>query len=117
MSDKPRVTSTEIRFFVRVASSTATKDLQEILARIARIIDWTGQFTEKDSGYKYMIGTSNDWWMDIEERIQWGRIKIDDTTFVVAEIVVAHRYGNFKFMEGLRNTFLRLLSVEYFQAS
>lgn len=110
MSDKPRVTATEIRFFVPVKNQ---QELTDYIKRIGRIIDYSGEIYVKCDGYKYMVGTSNDWWIDIEDDSQWSSTSVK--SIKLAEITIARRYPDKEFMENLRLVIMKLIRVSSFQ--
>ena len=89
------VTSNEIT--INIPPNGNFRDFAE---RIARIIDWDGRLTVKNSGFHFMIGISNDWWLD-------------DRGFKPAQIIVSYRYGNKDFMAKLREVIIKLLNIEH----
>jgi len=90
----PQVTAHEIR--IRICTEDK---FHEYACRIARLIDWRGLLIEKHDGYRWMIGTSNDWWLDYGD--------------VTSEIVIAYRYGSIEFMRSLFTVIVALLHLEH----
>lgn len=101
---KPAVRQNEISIFFPNLVPPKTKEEWErkIIERLAKIIDWEGKLIEKTSGYRWMIGTSNDWWLDRGEQEN--------------EFIIAYRYGDPAKMEKLRKVIVYILGLaEYNQ--
>jgi hypothetical protein len=73
-------------------------NLEEVLSRIARIIDWNGRYSPQESGYDYMIGNSNDWWMSRGER--------------PCDLIIARRHPDIKLMTSLRDVIMHVLGAD-----
>jgi hypothetical protein len=75
----------------------------EIVKRVEQIVCGTGTITEKDSGYRWNIGETNDWKMDRDPK--------------TGEFIVAYRYGmgpNLSNMEAVRTTIIFVMALEPF---
>lgn len=68
------------------------------LSRISRIIDWNGRYSKKESGYDYMIGNSNDWWMSRGKR--------------PGDLIIACRHPDIKLMTSLRDVIMHVLGAD-----
>lgn len=75
----------EIRFKVPVAKTE--EDDKAIIERVARIVTWEPKIFVKESGYKYQLDTSNNWWAGKEGD----------------EFVLAYRYGDATQMQMLKS--------------
>jgi len=85
------------RFYKEEGAAAIEKDIAE---RVARIIDWQGLLIEKDHGYRWNIGSSNDWWMDKGDHPD--------------EFKVVHRYLSDADLGWVRVAIIRALRLEQF---
>ncbi len=73
-------------------------EFKECLARVARVIDWSGRYYPQSSGYDYMIGTDNNWWMSASTRTN--------------ELIIARRYPDLELMKNLEAVLMHLLGAD-----
>ena len=75
---------------------------REVVERVAQIVTGpTDEIFEKDSGYKWSLDSSNDWWMDKDRS--------------TGEFILAYRYGdggNAPLMEALRRVIIWRLGID-----
>ena len=81
---------------------TGIEDLEYHVERIAHIVIGTREYCEQMGGYRWMLGTANDWWMDFDEATK--------------ELILAYRYGHGRRaeMQALRTAIVWLLGLEKF---
>ncbi|MFC1598821.1 hypothetical protein ACFL2U_02330 [Patescibacteria group bacterium] len=98
----------EIRFKVNDHERKKAKNKDEwdleIVERVEQIVCGTGTVMEKDSGYRWNLGETNDWKMDRDSQ--------------TGEFIVAYRYGmgpNLPNMEAVRATIIFVMGLEPFQ--
>jgi len=98
----------EIRFYAgnHLREQADDKDAwdMEVVERVEQIVCGTGQITEKDTGYRWNLGITNDWKMDRDPQ--------------TGEFIVAYRYGmgpNLPNMEAVRTTIIFVMGLEPFQ--
>lgn len=86
---------------IRFKSHPNYKD-KDVINRVAQIVTGTADgIFEKDSGYKWSLDSSNDWWMDKDPE--------------TGEFILAYRYGggvNTPKMEALRTVIIWRLGLE-----
>lgn len=88
--------------FKAFRASPLWKD-EDIVKSVAKMILGTEEFHEQRSGYKWMLGGTNDWWMDKDPE--------------TGEFVLAWRYGgngNTAYMQLLYHVILWRLGLEHF---
>ncbi len=93
--------SNEIRFKIN-PNHIKPEDIVYILERVAQIVIDTKRYYAQTSGYQWVLGTTNDWWMNF-----------DATT---NEFTLAYRYGHIRQpeMQALRTTLIWLLGFKMF---
>jgi|GEM_PF-5916302 len=96
----------EIRFFVHPNIIQSDKQLEELIKRLARLIcNDDKHVSERDSGYRWQLDDSNDWWADIEAN---------------NKIIIAYRYAfspaAAQKMSKLCDTIIWRLNLERFQS-
>ncbi len=76
---------------------------EDVVKYVARIVMGKEEFSEQSSGYKWMLGASNDWWMDKDPE--------------TGEFILAWRNcggGNTAYMQLLYHVVLWRLGFEHF---
>lgn len=86
----------------RFKANPRWKDVQ-VVRTVAQIVQGTRVFFRQKSGYRWMLGRSNDWWMDKDPQ--------------TGEFILAWRYGgggNTVHMQLLYHVILQRLLIEHF---
>ena len=90
--------SGEIKFWIQ-----PDVDQHWLLQRLGWLILGSDDYQAKSSGYQYMLGRNNDWWVSFEEPKPKG-----------THVILAYRYADGVKMEALRTTILWRLGLERF---
>jgi len=99
--------SYEIRFRVNNHLRDQVKDKdawdRDVVERVEQIVEGSGHVHEKDSGYRWTLGTTNNWWMDRDQQ--------------TCEFILAYRYANpsnYHHLEAIRQTIIFVLALQPF---
>lgn len=74
---------------------------EDIIRRISCILTGSEEYYIKDSGYKYSLGSTNDWWMDRDEKY-----------YIIAYRASSASYFDNTIMEKLRDSIIFLLHIK-----
>lgn len=86
--------SMQIRF--KIPHPTTSEDDRAIIDRLASIVCWQPQVTERTAGYRYQLDSTNDWWADKDPE--------------TGEFILAYRYGTKERMDPLEKIVLWLVA-------